>query len=212
MDLLYAYLIFFLIAFVAFVIWWICYTAPYRRHLTEVAEYYQDYHESREDISAIKKRLRQNHELFVKTEKQYEEAQRKNHVRKESKKREAIIMRVFAYEYEELLYQIFAPLAKSNDAYSVWGWTTLCSEGYSKDYIIQKISEIKNIPISEAESIFHILVKHKLIYKYHEYLLTRLLETSRPSSPEDYLCWDIVTDIDMNLDKWMNEHGYVHKR
>ena len=26
----------------------------------------------------------------------------------------------------------------------------------------------------------------------------------------DYIRWDVVTDIDMNLSKWMDEHGYKH--
>ena len=128
---------------------------------------------------------------------------------KESKKREWIKERVFAYDYEEMLYQIFAPSATclSTVFYSDFN-------GINKDEIIDKISEIKHISYTKAKKIFDILVEHKLLNKSYKqpnnYRLCSMLETSSYSHSDFKFdnCWYIVTVLDMNLDKWMKMHNH----
>ena len=126
---------------------------------------------------------------------------------KEVSKRKCIKDRVFAYDYEDMLFQIYAPTAYYN--YSRW-----TSNSLRRDEILKRISEIKKISINDAVEIFDILLKHNLIIKRYgcdDYELTRMLENSAFLG-DDYNFeepfWFSVTVLDMNLDKWMTMHNY----
>ena len=178
-----------------------------RQHETELASFYKKNHYTYEDISTIRKRLRQDRELLKETEEDYKKQQKADYYYQEAKRKEAIVKRVFAYDYEEMLYQIFAPIAKNNDD----GLTWHAGMRYvGKSYIVNEITKKKKVSILEAESIFNILIEHELIIRVGPdmYTLTYWLESTKL---EKGLNWDVVSDTDWNLDKWMNAHGYKHK-
>lgn len=169
---------------------------------------------SDEDDKTIMKRFEEKPELIKEAEKFLEEKKDSEHRWKEAQRKQMIKERMFAYEYEELLYQIFAPYAKLNYEGK---WDYLGS--LPMELIIERISDIKNISIEDAEDIFGILIKHNLIHRFipnegYEYGLSPLLlpHTSKKADEQGiYSRWDIVSDTDLNLDKWMVANGYEHK-
>ena len=166
-----------------------------------------------EDEKTIMKRFKEKPELIKEAEKVLEEKKEREHRWNEIQKKQMIKERIFAYDYEELLYEIFAPYAKLNFQGK---WEFL--GGLPMELIIERISDIKKIPIDDAVDIFEILIKHNLLNRFllneGEYSLSSLLlpKTSKKTDEQgDFMRWDIVSDTDLNLDKWMVEHGYEHK-
>ena len=118
-------------------------------------------------------------------------------------KRELIKQRVFFFFYEEMLFQIYAPSAK--DSYEDW-----IPEWLSKDYVVQRISEIKNISIDEALNTFNTLKEKLILVEIPDLgvsLAKMLCDDTDYKDPQ----WNVVCDIDMTLNKWMDAHGYKHK-
>ncbi len=160
-----------------------------------------------EEISAkqIRKFFKNHPEKLAEAEIRFNEWKRNERLYEEGKKRELIKKRVFAYDYEDLLYELYAPLAEKDFRGQ---WHTYYN-GYKADELIMRISEIRNIPTDKAVEIFKILVEHELVHQWDSiYTINHILEES--SDPK-YKTWDIVSDTDMNLGKWMNEHGYKSK-
>ena len=160
-----------------------------------LAEFYKKTHKTSAEVDEIRRWFKESEELFTETLNEYKESLKKKEYENELKRRELIIKRVLAYEYEEMLYQIYAPTPKE------YGFTMSPLEG---DFIIQRISEIKQIPINEAEDVFKKILSLGLLYVYRQggkFYLTEMLATT-------FSNWNIVSDIDYNLVKWKKEHGY----
>lgn len=177
-----------------------------RYHYRELADFYPWYYE---DDESIEKRFKDNPDLIKEAEKLLAEKKERDRIWEEKKKKDEIIERVFAYDYEEMLYQIFAPYAKV-DFRGRWG----CFVFLQKELIMKQISEIKNISLKESEEIFQTLVEHSLLIPLDprgsvEYTLTPLLEENNDGKSSR---WNVVSDTDMNLNKWMIAHGYEHKK
>jgi hypothetical protein len=180
------------------------------KYYIELAQRYSFGHES---VESIRKRFKSNPELFKEAKKLYsqemEQKRERERIRKETNRKEGIIKRVLAYDYEELLFQIFATYATEKFC--------LCPEWASsaltKGQILDKISEIKAISEDEAEKIFNVLREHHLIFKLSDgFYLDPMLEKRNTLSSDGYPSWDIVSNMDMNLDKWMVAHGYKHTK
>lgn len=212
MDVIESYIIFFVIVFVLFAIYGLVKFIPYfikkKRHEYELASFYKKNHIINGDLSAIRKVLKDNPDLSKEIEKEYNEQQERDYLYQETKRKEAIAKRVFAYDYEELLYQLFAPIAENNDYFFYWT-TSGARESFDKVNLIHRISVLSKKTRSESEQLFNILLEHELIYNWGGvYMLSPMLEYSKG---DELLRWDVVSDTDWNLDKWMNANGYKHK-
>lgn len=150
------------------------------------------------EIKEIIKRFKKDPDLLKDTERNYRNQQQAHVIKQEVYKKELIKKRVFAYDYEELLFQIYKPTAKEE----LGEWRL---EGLSKDEIIQGISNLKCISSNEAETLFDVLVDHNLIWRFgYKYELSPILCSGNNG-------WDVVSNIDMNFDKWMVAHRFEHK-
>ena len=76
--------------------------------------------------------------------------------------------------------------------------------------MISEISRIRNVDRSEAGRIINLLHERGIISDIGGgYLLSSLLQDLGVG---EMWPWNIVSDVDMNLDKWMVAHGYEHKK
>lgn len=147
------------------------------------------------EIEDIKKRFKKDPNFLKETEKAYYEEEHRKTIEKENQKKDLIVKRVFAYDYEDLLFRLYEPTAKEY----IGGWRT---EGIAKNDIIKRIAEIKSISKDDAEELFKILVDHDLIWTCGYgcgYELTPMLQSGKNG-------WDIVSYTDMNFKKWMIFH------
>lgn len=152
----------------------------------------------------LRKYIKKHPEELLEAKKVYKKKLEEQYKHEESKKRELIKARVFAYDYEEMLYQIYAPFAEQG----TWGW--FASTNLRKKYIIMRISEIKSVSEKDAINIFNILKEHKLLQDLLDddtYFLTPLLDNLSPDTKQ----WDVVSDTDMNLNKWILAHPGLMK-
>ena len=142
------------------------------------------------EINSIIKRFKNDPELLKETEKSYYRRQQLDEEIKDSDRKRLIVKRVFSYEYENLLYQLYKPTAKEEFG----RWRT---EGMRRDEIIKGISDIKSISSNEAEKLFNTFLDHDLIWYFGcKYCLTPMLENESSG-------WDIISSSDMNFQKWM---------
>lgn len=177
-----------------------------------VAQYYMEKHSWELDLDGPKvlefieksySYYKANPEKFMVAENEYKNHLKADYAEKEAKKRELIKKRVFAYDYEEMLYEIYAPTAtriNSNE------WK---SNSLNMDYIIERIGNIMEISKEEALKIFDLLIDKKILEKEYrnedEISLCYMLNSKYYCSSDE---WQIVSDIDLNLSKWMVNHGY----
>ena len=110
-----------------------------------------------------------------------------------------------------MLYQIYAPLAEEN-YYQRW-----CSyKEIPKDILIKKIMEIRKVANDEAAHILEELIKRNIIvsnvFENGECSLSFFLYFYTGDHNTTFERWDIVSYLDLNLDKWMVAHGYEHKK
>lgn len=75
-------------------------------------------------------------------------------------------------------------------------WT--CDKWLPKEEIISKISTIRGVSKIEAKDIFNKLEEHNVLLEIGGDYMLSLINTSSD--------WDIVSDTDMNLDKWIVKH------
>jgi hypothetical protein len=74
---------------------------------------------------------------------------------------------------------------------------------------MNEICKIKNVDRSDAFRIIHLLHERGVLSDIGGgYLLSSLLQDL---GNDVEWSWNIVSDVDMNLDKWMVAHGYKHK-
>lgn len=175
-----------------------------------VAQYYMEKHSWELNMDGPKvlkfiensyKYYKANPEKFIVAEKEYKNHLKADYAEKEAKRRELIRKRVFAYDYEEMLYEIYAPTATKINS-NAWDAKSL-----DKDYVIERIGKIREISKEEALKIFDLLIDKKILEKRHrndnEISLCYMLNNSNCFDE-----WQIVSDIDLNLSKWMANHGY----
>ena len=175
-----------------------------------VAQYYMEKHSWELNMDGPKvlkfiensyKYYKANPEKFIVAEKDYKNHLKADYAEKEAKRRELIRKRVFAYDYEEMLYEIYAPTATRTNS-NAWEAKSL-----DKDYVIERIGKIREISKEEALKIFDLLIDKKILEKDYrndnEISLCYMLNNSNCFDE-----WQIVSDIDLNLSKWMANHGY----
>lgn len=157
------------------------------KRITRMAKYERE-------IRDIIKKFKKDPKLLEQTEKDYYEQRHRKAIELESQRKKLIAKRVFAYDYEDLLFRLYEPTAKEH----LGEWRII---GIAKDEIIQRIGDIKSISRNEAGDLFKILVVHDLIWYFGgTYHLTPMLLSGNTG-------WDIVSSIDMNFEKWIAEQG-----
>lgn len=151
----------------------------------------------------IDKFFKEHPDKLVEAKKRYKEKEEKAHYNRESWKKAYIMDRIFAYDYEDMLFQIFSKVA-IEDRRGKWVAINLVN----KENVINEIVKIRNVDRSEAGRIIVLLLQHGILTDMGSgYLLSTLLQDLGVG--EKYP-WNIVSDVDMNLDKWMVEHGFKH--
>ena len=99
--------------------------------------------------------------------------------------------RVFAYDYEELIFQMFT-YKDENGCYQA-------IKRLKTEEAIKKISELRKLSYDEASKLFAILVNNQLIiYVFEDVKLGSLLDSRSDQ-------WNIICNFDMNLDKWIEK-------
>lgn len=144
----------------------------------------------------IRKYFKEHPDKLAEVETRLVELGRNRILYQEERKRKLIKQRVFAYEYEDMLFQIFAPFA--HDYGNTW-----VPQPLLYDFVVKRIAEIKNVTAEEASKILEALKDKEVIYYNGGVNLSQVLW--------DGSFWNIVSDTDLNLDKWMVAHGYEHK-
>lgn len=162
------------------------------KYLNKLADFYLKEHwydEELGNIDEIVNRFRKDHNFLKETEDSYKESEKEKILEYENERKKYIVERAFAYDYEELLFRIYEPTAEYDGIEWRPGLMT-------KEEVLQKIIEIKNISRNEAEDIFKILVDHNLIlYIAGSCDLTFTLRNKSRSH--------IISKTDMNFNKWM---------
>lgn len=167
-----------------------------------------------EKTTQIRKYYKQHPEEFINDEKKHAQKAYANYILYE---RDFITKRVFAYDYEGMLYEIYAPFAKPYKN----GWI---ATPLDKDFVINRIAEIERKTKNEAEGIFSQLYVKGLLHitKISEevdgeivikkqLVLDNMLDSLKPYDGLKFNTWSIVSDKDMNLSKWMEYHDYKRK-
>lgn len=148
----------------------------------------------------IRRFFKEHPDKLAEAEKLYKKKLEGKHHAQEAWKKEFIMNRILAYDYEDMLFQIFSDNAMLD---TNGKWYSLFID---KNHLLQRISEIKNIEIDEAQRIIEMLVEHCVLCKVdEEYNLSSLLQDSNDNP--SMIRWNIVSDTDMNFDKWMKVHG-----
>lgn len=153
----------------------------------------------------ICKFFKEHPDKLAEAERKFKEREKRSHEYDEYRKKELIKSRVFAYDYEDMLFQIFAPTAK--DINNHWSPGNL-----SKEHVVMRIAGIRNVSKEEALRICDILINKEVLYDISGAGLILA-----PMFYDDFSCrpdskWNIVSDTDMTLNKWMVAHGYKHNK
>lgn len=141
--------------------------------------------------------FKHNPEALKSAEQQYAKDEERKKLNLENIKKKNVQLRMFAYQYENDLFRIFSDVATKRGG----EWVSSMTDTLDKSYIIYMISALRNVSVAEAEHIFNILTENNLLILFKDgyYLgdiLTRLGE------------WNVISDNDMNLNKWMLANGY----
>ena len=155
-------------------------------------------------VDQVRKYFKAHPEKLAEAEKEYKEAEERRCIGAELRRKDLVKRRVFAYDYEDMLFQIYAPTASDFD--DSWHPGHL-----SKEYILQRIAEIKNVSAEDALKIFDALIKKNVISDIPELgvlLAPMLWDDYNHKDPQ----WNIVSNLDMTFSKWMDAHGYEHKK
>ena len=123
--------------------------------------------------------------------------------RKKEENKQKTIKRVNSYEYENLVYEIYAPYCKYSSFYEKW-YTDV---QLHKDYIIKRILEIKSdkdssVSLTDAKNLFNAMVEAEVLDCIYDNSATycQMGIVLR-------IDWAVVSDEDMNIDKWIKKNG-----
>ena len=149
-------------------------------------------YEQHHSIKDIKKYFKENPDILKQREEEWRKEKGEERKNNEKKRKERIKDRIWAYDYEETLFEIYAPLAE----FKYGTWQCGFEKKLSKDELIQKISAHRHISTHEASKLFEEFVAHNVINEYNgDYYFSMLYD------------WDVVSDLDMNMEKWIDAHG-----
>ena len=131
-----------------------------------------------------------------------EDKDREIKLKKEENKQKTI-KRVNSYQYEDLVYEIYAPYCIYSSFYEKW-YTDV---QLHKDHIIKRIFEIKSdkdpsVSLADAKSLFKAMIEAEV--------LDCIFDNSATYYQMGIVLrydWAVVSDEDMNIDKWIKKNG-----
>ena len=108
-----------------------------------------------------------------------------------------------SYQYEDLVYEIYAPYCIYSSFYEKW-YTDV---QLRKDHIIKRIFEIKSdkapsVSLADAKSLFKAMIEAEV--------LDCMFDNSATYYQMGIVLrydWAVVSDEDMNIDKWIKKNG-----
>lgn len=128
----------------------------------------------------------------------YEEEERKREIQKRKK---GIIDRCFSYEYEDLLFEVFAPFANRDRTPLAIAYCKEWEhhESLEVEFVLNEIIRISKVSNEEANQLITKFIKHRLI---------KLSPNEQKCCLGDVLVdyWNIVSGDDMNLTRWIQQH------
>lgn len=122
----------------------------------------------------------------------------------DKERKEKIINRVFSYQYESLIYEIFSPYAEKKNYNKAYGgrfpWQSWVVEKHLEDdFVKSEISRLLSVSSTEAAALFSSFIEKRLLghwmYK-NKCTIGTTLEKD----------WDIISKTDMNLSRWMESN------
>ena len=122
---------------------------------------------------------------------------------KKEENKQKTIKRVNSYQYEDLVYEIYAPYCIYSSFYEKW-YTDV---QLHKDHIIKRIFEIKSdkdpsVSLADAKSLFKAMIEAEV--------LDCIFDNSATYYQMGIVLrydWAVVSDEDMNIDKWIKKNG-----
>ena len=179
-------------------------------HLLDLAEYvndefmtFQDEHENYSETKALRKffsnsrvrlkalKLRSEHEQ---KKKNYEDEIDKYHIKN----------RVFAYDYEETIYEIFSKTANYFIPQYPKEKIVYHYSHIKKDEFVEELSSKLKLSKDEAESLFNVFLNKQSIFKdnFDNCGIGSTLE----------LYWNVVSPNDFNFSRWIEAHPEIKSK
>lgn len=140
-----------------------------------------------------------NPEVRQKAENLRSEEMERERMREERDKKKYTKARVYSYDHESLIYQIFAPFRDAKPFAGEWH----CSMELENDFVISEIARIKKDSINEAEKLFSEFKDNELVFSIGKKCRMGL-------TLKQY--WNVVTDEDLNFTKWVNAQTNIESR
>lgn len=136
----------------------------------------------------------------------WEEAQKlsefsdeQNAIFQDKDRKQKIANRMFAYDYEEDLYKLFSKYAHvEHKQYTSAGKTV------GKKTLCDHLMKCRNLSEEECNTLIGELIKHEVLFDgYVGITLSSMIDGRFYGS-----YWNVVSDRDLNLHKWMIQNGY----
>lgn len=114
-------------------------------------------------------------------------------------RKQKIANRMFAYEYEEDLYKLYSKYAHVEHRQY-----TSADKTVGRKKLCEHLMTCRNLTEEEAYKLIEELVKHEVLFDgYVGICLSSMIDGRFYGS-----YWDVVSDRDLNLHKWMIQNGY----
>ncbi len=146
---------------------------------------------------------------FYDSEKKLTEAKKRAQERKQANefydnlsKKDKIIKRVFAYQYEKFIFSVFSPLAQKKEGKNnTVKWE--CNSSLPEKYLLKKIREEYKLTEKDTISLFNQFVSNDLL---NTYSVNNTDKSVRIGKTLDFY-YSVVCDSDLNIDKFIKEFG-----
>lgn len=118
----------------------------------------------------------------------------------DKRRKEDILNRTFSYKYENVIFEIFAPFANKKKYPSRNEEEWECTERLEVEFIKNELMRLCNVTYEDAEELITKFEQHKLLTFF-----TRGKKKCFYGNTLKY-DWNIISDEDMNLSKWIQQH------
>ena len=128
--------------------------------------------------------------------------------KEELERKKKVIRRTFSYQYENILFEIFAPYA-TKMKYEIKGqkWEIRIGQTLPNDFVISEISRLLGISLEKANELFMEFEKNNMLSINTIYTYQKWRKGDRCSLGGLLLYdWNIISNEDMNLTKWIEQH------
>lgn len=183
-------------------------TERYRELASFVPQEFGEFQNKHEDYSEAKA-LRiffSNSKVYLEALKLQGEHERRLKAYEDQYKNIKIANRLFSYDYEETIYEIFSKTAWYfiTDNPLQMKFVTYSSGYIKKDEFIDKLSSKLKLSKNEADNL------------YNEFLNKRIIdETDKGNCGIGFtlsVCWNVISPNDLNFTRWMKAHPEIKAR